>query len=82
MRAGVEVEAVEPKLLATLHFVQKGLARTLQTLLFGVSEVDQVAVVRQHVAGVDRRRRKLTTEGLDRRCREGCRPPLTLVLGE
>ena len=78
----MEIEAVKTELLATLHLVEKSLARTLQTLLLGVSEIDQVAIVRQDVAGVDSRGGKLTTKRLDRRCGEGCRTPLALVFGE
>ncbi len=43
--AGMEVEPVQTKLFAALHLVQKGLSRFIETFIFGMSQINQVAVV-------------------------------------
>ena len=80
--ARMEVEPVEPQLLAARHLFDEGGARLLQPLAVGMPEVDEVGVV-----GQDLRRRVAqlvagAAEGGDLGRGERLADPLALVLGE
>ncbi len=80
--AGVEVEQLQPQLLAALHLVEKGRPRFLQPRLLGMPQVDEITVVGQHVTGCNAHRLQVFAKGGDAVL--GKRPglPLALVLGE
>ena len=82
MAAGMEVEHRESQLLAALHLVQKRAPRFFQRLRLGLSQVDEVAVVRQDMVGGDAHLLTVGLEGLYGLGCEGRRYPLPLVLGE
>ena len=80
--ARMEIQPVEPQLLATLHFVQKGGTRFLQPLRFGMPQIDQVAVVRQDMRRLVAKLLATGFEQLDAFRRQRRRTPLPLVAGE
>jgi hypothetical protein len=51
MAAGMEVQQRQPELLAAAQFINKGIAGFFQRLFNRMTEVNQVAVVRQDLAG-------------------------------
>ena len=80
--AGVEVQPVEPQRFAALHLVEEGCARLLQSLPFGMPEVNQVRVVGQYLRGCIPVRVAGFAEGVDLRCGKRRGHPLALVLRE
>ena len=80
--ARVEVQHVQTQLLAAFHLIEKGIARFLQRLFFGLPKVDEVAVVRQDEVGCDAGLPAIGLEGVNGFCRQRRRHPLPLVLGE
>ena len=75
--SGVEVQTVQPQLLATLHLVEKRRARLLQPVALRMSEVDQVRIVWQDLG-----READIAERVDLRRRQRRGDPLPLVFGE
>ena len=79
---GVEVQPVEPQLLAAAHLVEEGLARLLEPLALGMAQIDEVGVVGQNL------RRGVAQFGAGSAERgyfclgEGLGHPLALVFGE
>jgi hypothetical protein len=47
MAARMEVEQSQPKLLAALHLIEEGVAGFIKRLLYRVTQVNQIAVMRQ-----------------------------------
>ena len=80
--SGVEVEHRQAQCLAALHLAYKRLSRFFKSFGFGVSEVDEVAVVGQYVLGGVAILLAGCLEGFDALGREGGGLPLALVLGE
>lgn len=66
--AGVEVEQAESELLAALHLVEECGTGLLQGLFVGIAEVDEIAVVGQHVEGIYARFGELGLEVGDTLC--------------
>ena len=78
----MKIQSVETERLATSHLAKEGLARLLQTLTLGVSEIDEVGVVRQNLlcrvsALLTRRLEAVTLLGSESRSE-----PLTLIFGK
>ena len=80
--ARVEVQQLQPQLLAALHLVEKSLPALLQPLGLRVSQVDEVAVVRQDMFGGKTILRAVLAKLLYTLLRQGCRLPLPLILGK
>ena len=80
--AGVEVEACEPQSLATLHLADERVARLFEPFLLGMTEVDEVAIVRKDVVGGKCILLAGSLEGINALGSESRSQPLALVLGK
>ncbi len=80
--ARMEIQQLQPQLLATLHLIQKSGTRLLQSLLLGTAQVNQITVVRKDVV----RRISVSLAPLakqaDAPLRERRGHPLPLILGK
>ena len=82
MAAGVEIEHGQPQLLGTLHLVEKCVAAFLQGLLVGRAEVDEVAVVGQHILWLEAPFGEQLAETVNFFLPQGFANPAALVAGE
>lgn len=78
----MEVQTVQPQLLATLHLVEKRRARLLQPVALRMSEVDQVRIVWQDLGREVAVLVADIAERVDLRRRQRRGDPLPLVFGE
>ena len=82
MAARMEVQQRQPQLFAALHFIQKRLAGFFQRFFNRVTEVDQVAVVGEDLAGPVAVFLTGGFEIINHLSGERCGAPLALIFGE
>lgn len=82
MAAGMEIQQPQPQLLAALHLIQESSARLCQRLRFRMSQVDQIAVVRQHMLERDTDLLAVGLKRLDTGFSQRFGVPTALVFGE
>ena len=80
--ARMEIQHRQPQLLRPPHLVEKGCTALPQRLLVRRAEIDQITVVRQHIARFEPTLNKQSLETVDLRLTERFAHPAALVAGE
>ena len=80
--ARMEIKTIEAEGLAAAHFVDEGRPGLLEPFALGMSQVDQVTVVRQDAPGRVTPGPAILSESRDLGRRQGRCAPLTLVFGK